>query len=532
MATLNEETPSSRFSGRTGLIIAVVIAVAFAAWYFTRKRSAGAAEFITGKVERGNIRKVVNATGTVQAVLTVQVGSQVSGQVQALYADYNSVVKQGQLIAKIDPRRYAADLAGAEANLLAAQARVKSLEADLASQTASQASAAANVETAKVARDNAVILFNRASELSKQGISSQNDYDNARANRDSTEARYNQARAQADQAAAQLIASRAQIEQGRAQVAQAQAALNQSRVNLEYTDIRSPVDGVVISRNVDVGQTVAASLQAPTLFIIAGDLTKMQLRASVDEADIGAITGAEQVHFTVDAFPNRDFVGRIGEIRLEPLNVQNVVTYNVIVNVDNARLELKPGMTANLTFTVAEKSGVLRLPNAALRYTPAGFSRDVVRAAGRRDGSGGANGNGAAAPATGPSGAETGQVHRNRNGSAQASGDSARRSAPVANEALLAPGQLWKPGEKIQFPAPDLARTRPAIVWTLDENNKPQQRHVELGITDGVATEVASGDLQEGDAVLIGDSTQAAAQRSGGFFGGGGPPGGGPGGPR
>ena len=406
--------------------------------------------------------------------------------------------------------------------LFRSQARLKSTEAELNSQTANQASALANVETARVARDNAAILFTRADELRKQGISSQNDYDNSKANRDSTEARYNQARAQADQVAAQLAASRAQIEQSRAQVAQAQAALNQSRVNLEYTDIRSPVDGVVISRNVDVGQTVAASLQAPTLFIIAGDLTKMQLRASVDEADIGSVStiqgGAEQVHFTVDAFPNRDFLGRISEIRLEPLAVQNVVTYNVIVNVDNARLELKPGMTANLTFTVAEKTGVLRLPNSALRYTPPGQTRESMRST-RREGS-------EAAAVTNAPAADSGEQRAPDH--AQHSPREAREPAGGGN-AVLAPGQMWKPGEKIQFPAPNLARTRPAIVWTLDERKQPQQRHVELGITDGVATEVVSGELQEGEAVLIGDSTQAAAQRTGGFFGGGGGP---PGGPR
>ena len=496
-------------SKRLAIIATVALLLVAGIFFFVRGRRAnGAAEFITAKVERGAIRKVVNATGTVQALLTVQVGSQVTGQVQALYADYNSVVREGQMLAKIDPRRYQADVSGAEANLLAAQARVKSIEAELNSQIANQASAAANVESAKVARDNAATQFARADELRKQGISSQNEYDNAKANRDSTEARHTQARAQADQVIAQIAAGRAQIEQARAQVAQAQAALNQSKVNLEYTDIRSPVDGVVISRNVDVGQTVAASLQAPTLFLIAGDLTKMQLQASVDEADIGSISlsggGAEQVRFTVDAFPNRNFQGRISEIRLEPLAVQNVVTYSVIVNVDNARLELKPGMTANLTFTIAEKASALRLPNAALRYTPPGQLPDQLPD--QLDGMPRDEQLTDASPAESHETAPT------------LSAKPALRAGPSS---ALAPGQLWKPGEKLQFPAPEIGRTRSAVIWILNAQKQPEQRKVELGITDGSATEVASGELTEGDAVIIGDSTQASAPR-GGIFGGGG----------
>ena len=517
---MNDSPAPLLTSKRLAIIAAVALLAVAGIFFFIRRRAGGGdTEFITAKVERGAIRKVVNATGTVQALLTVQVGSQVTGQVQALYADYNSVVREGQMLAKIDPRRYQADVSGAEANLLAAQARVKSIEAELNSQIANQASAAANVESARVARDNAATQFVRAEELRRQGISSQNEYDNAKANRDSTEARHTQARAQAEQVVAQIAAGRAQIEQARAQVAQAQAALNQSQVNLEYTDIRSPVDGVVISRNVDVGQTVAASLQAPTLFLIAGDLTKMQLQASVDEADIGLISisgplsgslsggGAEQVRFTVDAFPNRNFQGRISEIRLEPLAVQNVVTYSVIVNVDNARLELKPGMTANLTFTIAEKTSALRLPNAALRYTPPGQLPDQLP------------------------GQLLDEMPRDEQLTVAAPAErhetaptrSAKPAPRTGPSSALAPGQLWKPGEKIQFPAPEAGGTRSAVIWILNAQKQPEQRKVELGIADGSATEVASGKLAEGDAVIIGDSTQAAESR-GGIFGGGGPP--------
>ena len=354
-----------------GILLAAGVAVSVAIM-----RRKAATEFFTEAIQRGPIKNVVNATGTVQALLTVQVGSQISGQIQALYADYNSVVKRGQLLAKIDPRTFQAQLEQAQANLLAAQARVQTSEADWKTQQANLESSKANLQVARVARDNTAVIFQRFVELQQGGVVSQNDYDNAKANTDSTDAKYAQAASQVQQIEAQVNSSKAQIEQAQAQVVQARAAMNQMQVNLDYTSIISPVDGVVVSRNVDVGQTVAASLQAPILFVIANDLTKMQVNASVDEADIGSISDAADVRFTVDAYPNQQFVGKIAEIRLNPQAAQNVVTYSVMINVDNERLGLKPGMTANITITVAQQDNVLKLPNAAMRYLPPGVTRE------------------------------------------------------------------------------------------------------------------------------------------------------------
>ncbi|HXF06093.1 MAG TPA: efflux RND transporter periplasmic adaptor subunit [Blastocatellia bacterium] len=586
----------------------VISGVALSFGLFRQK--AADSEYFFGTVERGSIRNVVNATGTVQAVVTVQVGSQVSGQIQALYADFNSVVKRGQLLAKIDPRNFEAQVENARATLLAAEARVRTVEAELNTQMANLQSARANLEAARVARDNMKLIFDRYTELYRSGVASQNDYDTAKANYDSAVARYNQAAAAVEQVQAQMNATRAQLEQAKAQVEQAKADLNRALVNLEYTNIYSPVDGVVISRNVDVGQTVAASLQAPTLFVIANDLTKMQVNANIDEADIGKISDRVDVRFTVDAYPGDTFTGKIVEVRLNPQTVQNVVTYSVIISVDNSQLKLKPGMTANITITVDQRENVLKVPNAALRYLPPGVTREKVFELMRQGQPGMAGDTGArpegprtssappspekppsarpaaarpASPPDVPAGlsAEAAALLRrlrdpnlspedrralvqkmrelpeadrqkiresfqwSRPGGSgpgqpgswgSRSEAAAHRSASAATTApsgpLLAPGQLWDPSEKLRFPTPRHQSVRPGIVWVLNAEKKPEPRRVMLGITDGVSTEIVSGEVKEGDKVIIGDTTQATPTTTqtgsrppfGGPFGGFGPP--------
>jgi HlyD family secretion protein len=528
-------------------IATVVVAIAVGISAIFARRTAAASEFFTEPVQRGPIRNVVNATGTVQAVLTVQVGSQVSGQIQALYADYNSVVKRGQLLAKIDPRNFEAQVAQAKANEAAADARVTTVEADLNNQVASLQSAKANLEAAKVARDNAAQIFERYKELRASGVVSQNDYDNSKATADGNAAKYTQAEAQVKQGDAQINSFKAQVTQAKAQVEQAKAALNQAQINLEYTSIYSPVDGVVVSRNVDVGQTVAASLQTPTLYLIANDLTKMQVNASVDEADIGNISNAVDVQFTVDAFRNDVFRGKISEIRLNPQTVQNVVTYSVIVSVDNSQLKLKPGMTANIRMTVAQRDNVIKVPNAALRYIPPGMTREQVAQMARQQapgsdgaesnqpGSGTENGSANAgghqqaedggnareggrraegAPGGGPVAMRQGfqPSGSGRGGHARGEGRGGAEAITVGPEpaqAVLAPGQMWNPAEKIQFPTTNRRNTRPAVLWCLGADKKPEPRQVLLGITDGVSTEVVSGELKEGDKIIVADSTQA-----------------------
>ena len=437
-------------------LIAGVVLLAVVSSSFMLFRGSGTdISYFSEEVNHGPLKTIVNATGTVQAVVTVQVGSQVSGQIQALYADYNSIVKRGQLLAKIDPRNYQAQVDDSRANLAAAQAHVRSAEADLKTQQANLESAKANVEAARVARDNDAITLGRYNDMIKDGIVAQGDYDTVRANAGTSQAKYDQAVAAAAQVAAQINASKAQLEQARAQVLQAQADLDKALVTLEYTNIYSPVDGVVISRSVDVGQTVAASLQAPLLFVIANDLTKMQVNASVDEADIGHITPSAAVQFTVDAFPNDRFNGKIAEVRLNPQTVQNVVTYSVIISVDNSALKLKPGMTANITMTTDSRTDALKLPNASLRYLPPGMTRDtetaLLHGEDRKPGD--------VEPNRKDRGARIAEMPRSDDALGRTN-IAATRSPSMTDPIPQAPGQMWNWADKIQFPVPGRQRHR------------------------------------------------------------------------
>lgn len=477
------------FRLRNILIVLVLIVAAMVMRSIMGNRGAVAIEYFAVAVENGPLNNEVNATGTVQTVVTVQVGSQVSGQVEELYADYNSVVKRGQLLAKLDPRNSQAQLENAQANVDAVRARIRSSEADQKIQAANLQSAKANLEAARVNRDNLVAQFRRSEDLSKNRLISTNDYENAKANADSAQAQFEQSRAALAQVEAQLNSSRAQLDQVKAQLQQAVTDVDRAKLNLEYCNIYSPVDGVVISRDIDVGQTIAASYQAPTLFTIANDLTHMQVNASVDEADIGNVSEDMDVSFRVDAYPNDTFKGHIAEIRLNPETVQNVVTYSVILSIDNSELKLKPGMTASITITVDRRDNVIQVPNAALRYTPEGMQREesvehvpVV------------------------SGNEVEQT--------------AARTNQNAARIELAPGQKWNPSDKIKFVSPKQTSFRAATVFVLNSQGGPEARQVVTGITDGIATEIVSGDIKAGDSVITSDSSQAAensGQRSGGF---------------
>src|SRR5579884_1579019 len=292
-------------------------------------------EYRTAKVEEGNIVATVSATGKVNAVVTVQVGSQVSGTIQKLFADFNSQVKKGQIIGQIDPALFSAQVEQAKAKL---------------------ANDEANVEKAEVVLVDAKRNLRRMEALLAQNLISQSDKDAAQTAHDS--------------AIAGLKVAQTQVQQD-------QASLEMAEANLRYTTITSPVDGTVISRNVDVGQTVAASLQAPTLFTIAQDLTEMQVDTSVDEADIGKVQVGQEAEFTVDAYPDSPFRGKVHDIYNQPIIVQNVTTYDAIIRVKNPDLMLKPGMTANITIRVGYKEDVLKLANAALRYRPENLAKEV-----------------------------------------------------------------------------------------------------------------------------------------------------------
>jgi HlyD family secretion protein len=345
---------------------------------------ANGVRFRTAVVERGELSAYVSATGTLNPVTMVQVGTQVSGTIEKLFADYNTVVREGQIVAQLDQASFRAKVSQAEASLENARADLKNAQANVHNVSASienaraeVANQQANVERMEVQIAEAKRDLERQRALFTRQLISRSDLDGAQTAYDSTVAQLSAARAQLAAAEAkwrasraQLLSAQAQVEKARAQVSQAQAALEQSQVDLDRTIIRSPIDGVVISRNVDVGQTVAASLQAPTLFTIAQDLTKMQVDTNVSEADIGSIEVGQPATFTVDAFPHQIFQGTVREIRQAPIIVQNVVNYNTVIAVDNPELKLRPGMTATVSILVAHRDNVLKIPKAALRFQP------------------------------------------------------------------------------------------------------------------------------------------------------------------
>ena len=309
---------------------ALLITAGVALWWMTERRQEP--RYVTAQVDRGSVIRSVTATGTVNPVIVVQVGTYDSGPIIAIYADFNSPVKAGQLIAKIDPRPFTVKVHQGEAALGNAQAQLGKDQADLAYKK---------------------LTFERDAKLHAENVISQDTLDNARS---------------AFQQAVSAVAL------DRSTVKQQEASLEEAQVNLGYTNIISPVDGTVVSRNVDVGQTVAASFQTPTLFLIAKDLTQMQVDTNVSESDIGNVREGETAEFGVDAFPDRVFEGTLGQVRQVPISVQNVTTYDVVVNVPNPEFLLKPGMTANVTITTARRNDVLRVPIQALRFSPTSLS--------------------------------------------------------------------------------------------------------------------------------------------------------------
>jgi HlyD family secretion protein len=348
----------------------VLLGAATGVWRMTAAPKA--AQFGTAQVKRQTIAKTINATGTLQAVTTVQVGTQVSGTISELDADFNSQVKKDQVIARLDPSQLQAQLEQTNAAWLGTQATVQAAQNNVLAADAGVQAAQANVDRTDSALQDAQTSFNRTQKLVQAGAAPAMDLPTAEATLAQANAQKQQAVAQLNQAKAQAQAqaTRSQVNQAQAQAAQAKAAVDVAKVNLDHTVIKAPIDGVVVSRNVDVGQTVAASLQAPTVFLIANDLTRMQVLANIDEADVGQLTQNSKVSFTVDAYPSDVFHGRVAQVRLAPQTVQNVVTYTAVIDVANPDLKLKPGMTASVTVVVAESDNVTVVPNSALRFRP------------------------------------------------------------------------------------------------------------------------------------------------------------------
>ncbi|HEY1525856.1 MAG TPA: efflux RND transporter periplasmic adaptor subunit [Candidatus Angelobacter sp.] len=384
-------------------------------------------QYFTEKIQKGDIQNVVQATGTINAVTTVQVGSQVSGTIQTLSADFNSHVKKNQVIAQIDPSLFQGALLQAKADLADAQANLVVSKA--------------NLDKAEAAAVQAKLDFNRYTTLAQEGVAPTQQLDTARATSQSADAA--------------VGAAKAQVTQAGAQVQQKSAAVAVAQTNVDNSTIRSPIDGTVIARSVDVGQTVAASLQAPTLFTIAQDLTKMQVYVSTDESDVGMIQPGQDVTFKVDAFPKDSFKGKVSAVRLNATTVQNVVTYTTIVDFDNPDMKLFPGMTAYVTVPVATATDVVKVPNGALRFTP-DLTADQISALYQKAGIGGAG---------------------------------ARKGGKATQQS----GQ----------------QTTTAVVWKLNADKSVAPVLIKLGITDHTTTEVAQvvkGSLNPDDQVVTGSA--------------------------
>ncbi len=423
---------------RGWLIVAVAVVAVGGAVVFDLNRNTQAQHF-TAKAERGEIKDVVEATGTINAVITVQVGSQVSGTIAKLNADFNSRVRKGDIVALIDPALFkgallqaTADLENAKANLVAAQA---------------------NLEKAKAGLVQTKADYDRAMGLFQSGIMSQQQLDVAKANYDSANAGVNGAAAS--------------VTQAEAQVSQKKAAVEVAQTNLDYTVIRSPIDGTVVARNVDVGQTVAASLQAPTIFTIAQDLSKMWVYAKTDESDVGNIKVGKPVTFKVDAFPKDTFQGRVSQVRMNATTVQSVVTYDTIIEFANPELKLFPGMTAYVTIPVATVENSLKVPNTALRYKPPMSAEEILA------------------------------VYK------QYGIDGSGRQVATAGSGVVQASEAAK-AEAENPPRPPKSDT--GVVWKLGADNALIPVKVSLGITDHAFTEVLAvlkGELKESDALVI-----------------------------
>ncbi len=415
----------------TWLVVLVALAgSALGVWRWQASHSAPDITYRTAPVEKRKILAKVTASGTLQATVTVQVGAQVSGRIAKLNADFNSTVKKGEVIAKLDPQLYVAAVEQAQAN---------------------HASARASVVRAEAQQRDAEMVLKRTQSLADQSLASASELQTA---------------------TTAVAVAAAATEVAKASLQQTNAALNQAQVNLSYTTIPSPIDGVVISRSVDVGQTVAASLQAPVLFTIAEDLKKMQVHTSVAEGDVGRLQPGMETWFTVDAFPGQRFKGTISQIRNAATTVQNVVTYDAVIDVENPDLKLRPGMTATTSIVFAERQDVLALANTALRFKPPAEVASSI-----------ASTNSPAASlsitAAGASGAPPGSV----------AGGPAPEGAASARRGRRPPG-----GEK--------GEPSQRTIYVL-RNGKPEAVDIKTGLSDGTVTEVVSGDLKEGDTVIV-----------------------------
>ena len=421
------------------ILAAVVLGLALVVAFGLNRNSQ--AQHFAAKVERGDVDDVVEATGTINPIVTVLVGSQVSGSIAKLYADFNSYVHKGEIIALIDPALFEGALLGSKSDLENAKANL--------------VAARANLEKLKAARVQTKADYERAAGLLKGGVQSQQQMDLAKAN-------YDSANAAVDAAVANVAQAEAQLEQK-------DAAVKVAQTNLDYTVIRSPIDGTVVARNVDLGQTVAASFSAPTIFTIAKDLKTMWVYTKTDESDVGNIQVGKPVTFKVDAFPKDTFHGVVKQVRMNPTTVQSVVTYDTIIEFANPDLKLFPGMTAYVTIPVARVQNVLKVPNTALRYKPPMAPEEILA------------------------------LYR------QYGIDGSERAQASADSAMAATAQPGTSQTAAQN-QPRMPKTDTAVVWKPRPDHTLEPVRIALGITDHAYTQVTSvlkGDLKEGDELII-----------------------------
>jgi HlyD family secretion protein len=496
---------------RTGLVVAVLAAAAGGyAWLKIGNGGGEHPQYRLARAERGPLTAAVAASGTLNAVTTVQVGSQISGQVKEIFADFNTPVKRGQVIARIDPETFELRVTQARADLDAAQSAVAVARSGLAAQMAELGRVKVNLADAR--RD-----YERKKTLVEKSFLSPSELDKARTLLDAT---HEQLKA----VEAQLRVGEAQVRSALAAVKQRESLLKQTQVDLERTIIRAPVDGTVILRNVDAGQTVAASLQAPVLFTIARDLRDMQVEAAIDEADVGRLRPGLPATFSVDAFPRRGFTGEIVQIRKSPVNVQNVVSYTVVISARNPDLVLLPGMTANVRIVVEQRENALKVPNAALRFRPAGAAEPAPAAAAPQAGSQALQQfRQRLVDAVQPDAAQQARLEeifsdlRQKATLLRELADEAerrRRFERLRADMRTRIAGILKPEQRAAYEQllREYAGRSPAAtgrVWVPDGGGA-RAVDVRLGLSDGLSTEIVAGPLVEGTEVIVG---LAAADR-------------------
>jgi HlyD family secretion protein len=502
---------------KRALVALAAVAVAIVGWRLIRGGDEPKVTFELAKIDRGTVERSVSSTGSVAALVTVEIGSQISGQIAELHADFNTQVKKGDLLAVIDAQTY--------------RSRVASAEADMAVARATQGTQQANLNKARTSLAQAERDYKRQQTLAEQQLISISEIEGGRK--------------AMELASGDVEIAQAQLKNATAALQTRQASLDQARIDLSRTQIRSPIDGIVIQRSIDLGQTVAASLQAPVLFKIAQDMSQIQIEAKVDEADIGAINAGDAATFTVDAFPDQNFQGRVAQVRLAATTSQNVVTYSVMVQAQNPRQMLLPGMTANVRIVTSRRDDVLRVPNDAARFQPVGSTPAAnVQGPGGFAGGGGPGGPG------GPGGFQAemmkelgltkeqeaklekareelfSQMRSQTQGSGPGAlgggfpggpggpggfnnnqGQAMRNRFDNMMSSVLTPEQMDKFRKLREQRSAGAAETRRGMLWTL-EKGVPKGHEVRFGVADDRFTELVESDLKEGDEVIVRSRTE------------------------